>query len=109
MRFGGVDAAQQDNRGRLVAEGTCPELRGLRSFVVGDSFACNGLELYFMSQQTRRSSRQATARERHEALRHAPTGRADGSESSSFQSDEFDEQAAVEAARLASSSVSLRI
>lgn len=92
-----------DQHGRLVAEGTCVELRGLRWLVLGDTVAAasSGLSVFFLAEQKR--GRAATAREQAEAKKHAPY-RAGWSrrerEQAEPDDDEFDEQAALEAARL---------
>jgi hypothetical protein len=40
--------------------------------VVGDTVAAAGTRIFFLADETRRTSRPATARERTEAQRHAP-------------------------------------
>jgi hypothetical protein len=63
-----------DHYGRLVAVGTCVELKGLRWLVLGDTIAAgaSGFTVFFLADETRRASRPANARERQEAQRHAP-------------------------------------
>jgi hypothetical protein len=63
----------RDRQGRLIAEGTCVELHGLRWLVLGDTIeAGTGVRIFFLADDTRRASRPPDARERQEAQRHAP-------------------------------------
>jgi hypothetical protein len=91
-----------DPYGRLVAEGTCVELRGLRWLVLGDSVQAAGDRIYFMCENTRRASRPANGRERAESQRHAPYQPAlsrQQREQQQVPDDQLAEQAAIELAR----------
>jgi hypothetical protein len=91
----------RDAEGHLVAEGTCPELHGLRWLVIGDSVQAAGVKIYFMCDDTRRASRPATGREQLESQRHAPYRPALSRQEREQQhpDDELAEQAAIELAR----------
>jgi hypothetical protein len=91
-----------DSDGRLVAEGTCVELRGLRWLVLGDSVHAAGVTIYFMRDDTRRASRPPNAQERIESQRHAPYQPALSRREREHQQipdDELAEQAAIQLAR----------
>ena len=60
-----------DPYGRLIAEGACPELHGLRWLVVGDTVESAGTRIFFIAAEAQ-NGRLATGRERLEAQKRAP-------------------------------------
>jgi hypothetical protein len=94
-----------DRYGRTVAVisvGTLPDVPlGYHYVVLGDTIASAGVRVFFLADETRRSSRPANARERQDAQRHAPY-RPALSRAAREQQDVPDDQLAdAEAVRLA--------
>jgi hypothetical protein len=92
-----------DPSGRLIAEGTCVELRGLRWLVLGDTIAAgmSGYNVFFLADQAR--GRIATAREQADSARHAPYSPAASRkwrEQQEVPDEQLDDREALEAARL---------
>jgi hypothetical protein len=96
----------QDRHGRTVAVisvGTLPDVPlGYRYVVLGDTIASAGVRIFFLANETRRSSRPANARERTDSARHAPYRPAlsrHEREQQHVPDSELAEQAAIELAR----------
>jgi hypothetical protein len=92
-----------DSHGRLIAEGTCVELRGLRWVVRGDTISAglSGYNVFFLADQAR--GRVATAREQADSAKRAPYSPSlsrKWREQQEIPDDQLDEREALEAARL---------
>jgi hypothetical protein len=92
-----------DPHGRLIAEGTCVELRGLRWLVLGDTISAgmSGYNVFFLADKAGRG-RIPTAREQADSARRAPYSPAASRkwrEQQEVPDEQLDDAEALEAAR----------